>query len=397
MRKRLKLRAALTFGNVLFCLVSLICLGIFKYKSGDSLNPATVFIGVVISLSGPKQHLGVMEVMGRPIPVRNTYNQGIPSEVICRRIPVLKTKYIIAINRGFSRENGETGEAEIIRSLVTFSAWGIPSESRINVLVDGNEAPNFYPCCRRMPRIDYVVGNIPIIGHIRVGDTEPFTWTNILQRNPRTVLIAPLVLAQLYLSLNRFYALLGSVRLSLSSSQLLFRNESSVLGVNSSLLSTHFQNISLTCHLFKLAEKYVSSHYGNDEGENRRTKPPSSISDGGCLKDTKFIVLDDPCSQGFVYQSYWQWLLIFSMVIGGGIVGRCGVDVLLNDGRWGQRCSRLFLRASGREFTDRERVLVGLGAAPVAAFLFFHALITVTQKLLTMPCYCNTLIGRLET
>jgi hypothetical protein len=55
------------------------------------------------------------------------------------------------------------------------------------------------------------------------------------------------------------------------------------------------------------------------------------------------------------------------------------------------------LRASGREFTDRERVLVGLGAAPVAAFLFFHALITVTQKLLTMPCYCNTLIGRLET
>jgi hypothetical protein len=132
----------------------------------------------------------------------------------------------------------------------------------------------------------------------------------------------PLILS--HLSLDGINAILGDIKL-------LGCNKSSVLCIDSGLLSNHFRNISLECHLFKLVKKYAPGSYGNEERDNSGPEAPFSILESSSLKTSKFIVLDDPCQQRFVDQSYWQWVWNLCLVVGALIVGRCGADIRKRD------------------------------------------------------------------
>jgi hypothetical protein len=58
--------------------------------------------------------------------------------------------------------------------------------------------------------------------------------------------------------------------------------------------------------------------------------------------------------------------------------GKGGIDVCLLYGQWNRTISKCFRRLAGRDFTDRERVFVGVGGFAVAVALIFQAFLIVT-------------------
>jgi len=252
----------------------------------------------------------------------------------------------------------------------------------------------YYPCSWIWSKVPYRGCYSPLNVFVTTHIERAFLYQgdSVFQAQNWAAFVTPLSSHYVYLSLNSYGTILGCFDLLLGGAKLRFDRQSRILRVNPSLLYILLQHIGLRCKFFELVKEHEPSKHSNNESHNGETESPAGVPDGEAFKDAKFVILDDSCSDRFIHQNYRQWIWILGSIILSWIIGRCGADVLLHDGRWGKWCSSILWRFSRRSFTDRERVLVGVRAGVVAAFLPVHVLINVTQKLLTTPEYCNTLI-----
>jgi hypothetical protein len=159
-------------------------------------------------------------------------------------------------------------------------------------------------------------------------------------------------------------------QLSLKYRKLFSSSDTRIPSLYSGLFSNSAGKISLRSHLLELLE-YVKPSYGSrKQRQDSNSDAPPSKQDSFLLERTKVFIFDDANE---------QWFFGFFYIGLACVIGWIGEDILIGEGFWDDRLGWLYRKCSGHAFTDRERVLIGIGCTVVSVWLCVQVLINLAQ------------------